>query len=75
MIILEPKTAILGPQFVEFWCWGLIFGGGGPGPPGPPGSTPVNGFPPNSTRQAYNVISMDFHPIRPDIISMDFHPI
>ena len=34
MIILGPKTAILGPQFVEFWCWGLIFGGqGGPGPP------------------------------------------
>ena len=33
MIILGPKTAILGPQFVEFWCWGLIFGGrGGPGP-------------------------------------------
>ena len=23
----------------------------------------LNGFPPNSTRQAYNVISMDFHPI------------
>ena len=37
MIILGPKTAILGPQFVEFWCWGLIFGGqGGPGPVGPP---------------------------------------
>ena len=34
MIILGPKTAILGPQF---WCWGLIFGGqGGPGPPDPP---------------------------------------
>ena len=33
MIILEPKTAILGPQ-LEFWCWGLIFGGrGAPGPP------------------------------------------
>ena len=40
-IILGPKTAILGPQFVEFWCWGLIFGGQGwPGPPGPPGSAP-----------------------------------
>ena len=26
MIILGPKTAILGHQFVEFWCWGLIFG-------------------------------------------------
>ena len=31
MIILGPKTTILGPQF---WCWGLIFGGrGGPRPP------------------------------------------
>ena len=37
MIILGPKTAILGLNFVEFWCWGLIFGGeGGPGPPGSP---------------------------------------
>ena len=33
MIILGPKTPILGPQF---WCWGLIFGGqGGLGPWGP----------------------------------------
>ena len=33
MIILGPKTAILGLNFVEFWYWGLIFGGqGGPGP-------------------------------------------
>ena len=33
MIILWPKTAILGPQF---WCWGLNFGGqGGPGPRAP----------------------------------------
>ena len=40
MIILGPKTAILGPQFVEFWCWGLIFGGRGGGPQGPPGSAP-----------------------------------
>ena len=36
MIILGPKTTILGLNFVEFWCWGLIFGGqGGSGPPGP----------------------------------------
>ena len=36
MIILGPKTAILGLNFAEFWCWGLIFGGqGGPGPQGP----------------------------------------
>ena len=26
-------------NFVEFWCWGLIFGG--QGGPGPPGSAPV----------------------------------
>ena len=41
MIILGPKTAILGPQFCRFWHWGLMFGGqGGPGPLGPPGSAP-----------------------------------
>ena len=41
MIILGPKTAILGPQFCRilvlgphFWWWG------GPEPPGPPGSAP-----------------------------------
>ena len=35
MIILGPKIAIIlwGFNFVEFWCWGLIFGDrGGPGP-------------------------------------------
>ena len=42
MIILGPKTAILGPQFLEFWCWGLIFGGRGARAPGaPPGSAPA----------------------------------
>ena len=42
MIILGPKIAILGLNFVEFWCWGLIFGGqGGPGPPGPPLDPPL----------------------------------
>ena len=36
MIILGPKTAFWGLNFVEFWCWGLIFGGrGGPGPQAP----------------------------------------
>ena len=29
-----------GLNFVEFWCWGLIFGGQG-GPP-PPGSAPAS---------------------------------
>ena len=39
MIILGPKTAILGPQFCRILVLGLIFGGqGGPGPPVPPGS-------------------------------------
>ena len=42
MIILGPKTAILGPQFCRILVLGLIFGGqGGPGPRGPPGSAPV----------------------------------
>ena len=43
MIILGPKTAILGPQFCRilvlgphfWWSWG-------PGPLGPPGSTPAD---------------------------------
>ena len=36
------KLPFWGLSFVEFWCWGLIFGGqGGPGPQGlPPGSAP-----------------------------------
>ena len=36
------KLPFLGLSFVEFWCWGLIFGGqGGAEPPGPPpGSAP-----------------------------------
>ena len=38
-IILGHKTAILGPQFVKFWCWGLIFGGQGGRAPSP-GSAP-----------------------------------
>ena len=36
MIILGPKLPFWGLNFVEFWCWGLMFGGGGPRPPGPP---------------------------------------
>ena len=36
MIILGPKTAILGPQFCRILVLGLIFGGqGGPGPRAP----------------------------------------
>ena len=36
-IVTGLKLPFWGLSFVEFWCWGLIFGGqGGPGPPGPP---------------------------------------
>ena len=35
MIILGPKTAILGPQFCRIWCWGLIFSGRGGSAPTP----------------------------------------
>ena len=43
MIILGPKTAILGPQFCRILVLGPHFWwSGGPGPPGPPsGSTPA----------------------------------
>ena len=42
-IVTGLKLPFWGLSFVEFWCWGLIFGGqGGPGPPGPPpGSAPA----------------------------------
>ena len=41
MIILGPKTAILGPQFCRILVLGPHFWWlGGPGPQGPPGSTP-----------------------------------
>ena len=41
-IVTGLKLPFWGLSFVEFWCWGLIFGGqgGGPGPRGPPGSAP-----------------------------------
>ena len=41
-IVTGLKLPFWGLSFVEFWCWGLIFGGqGGPGPRGPPGSAPA----------------------------------
>ena len=44
MIILGPKTAILGPQFCRILVLGPHFwwsgGARAPGPPGPPGSAP-----------------------------------
>ena len=42
MIILGPKTAILGPQFCRILVLGPHFWwSGGPGPRAPPGSAPV----------------------------------
>ena len=41
MIILGPKTAILGLNFAEFWCWGLIFGGRGAQAPRAPLDLPL----------------------------------
>ena len=42
MIILQPQTAILGPQFCRILVLGpQILWSGWPGPPGPPGSAPV----------------------------------
>ena len=36
-IVTGLKLPFWGLSFLEFWCWGLIFGGqGGPGPQGPP---------------------------------------
>ena len=41
-IVTGLKLPFWGLSFVEFWCWGLIFGGqGGPGPPGPPLDPPL----------------------------------
>ena len=36
MIILGLKLPFWGLNFVEFWCWGLIFGAWWAGPLGPP---------------------------------------
>ena len=45
MIILEPKTAILGPQFCRILVLGPHFWwSGGPGPPGSAPVKPVNFF-------------------------------
>ena len=43
-IVTGLKLPFWGLSFVEFWCWGLIFGGqggGGPGPRGPPLDPPL----------------------------------
>ena len=44
-IMTGLKLPFWGLSFVEFWCWGLIFGGqGGPGaPPDPPLGTRAPG--------------------------------
>ena len=42
-IVTGLKLPFWGLSFVEFWCWGLIFGGqGGPGPWAPPLDLPLN---------------------------------
>ena len=45
-IVTGLKLPFWGLSFVEFWCWGLIFGGqgGAQAPRAPPGSAPA--FPP-----------------------------
>ena len=41
-IVTGLKLPFWGLNFVEFWCWGLIFGDqGGPGPLDPPLQTQV----------------------------------
>ena len=46
MIILGPKSVILGPQFCRILVLGPQFwwSGGSPGPRGPPGSAPASPF-------------------------------
>ena len=41
-IVTGLKLPFWGLSFVEFWCWGLIFGGrgGAQAPRAPPGSAP-----------------------------------
>ena len=42
-IMTSLKLPFWGLSFVEFWCWGLIFGGqGGPRPLGPPLDLPLH---------------------------------
>ena len=44
-IVTGLKLPFWGLSFVEFWCWGLIFGGrGGQAPGAPPGSAPEQCF-------------------------------
>ena len=39
-IVTGLKLPFWGLSFVEFWCWGLIFGGQGGARGPPPGSAP-----------------------------------
>ena len=58
MIILRPKTAILGPQFCRILVLGPHFwwSGGGPDPQSPPGSAPGTD---NVSIDLLNVIRVD----------------
>ena len=40
-IVTGLKLPFWGLSFVEFWCWGLIFGGQGGGGAGPPLDLPL----------------------------------
>ena len=58
LIVTGLKLPFLGLSFVEFWCWGLIFGGqGGPRPPGPPLDLPLKST--NKFHHLVNTKSVD----------------
>ena len=58
-IVTGLKLPFWGLSFVEFWCWGLIFGGHGGdlGPWGPPGSAPEY-ISPDSSRLLLDSIAL-----------------
>ena len=60
-IMTGLKLPFWGLSFVEFWCWGLIFGGqGGPGPLGPPLDPPLNlVYSKNTIRERLNSLMID----------------
>ena len=60
-IVTGLKLPFWGLSFVEFWCWGLIFGGQGGGPAPPPRIRPcycsING-------SLHLDFSKDYQPIK-----------
>ena len=73
MIILGPKTAILGPQFCRILLLGPHFwwSGGGPGPRGPPGSAPGVHIFINVTRREVNMFVVNVQVGSKSIVLMD----